>query len=120
MNYREYIRRPDQQIFRGLTGGRHDLTYTLITYEFAVSRAHNIGGQDFATTRFNGGPISQPSILINLGTSNPYQPQFPLVGNVNIFDPTPDVRSSDTIPNYASTQLNFVGAACFARRYSPH
>src|SRR6202165_2478169 len=36
MNYREYIRRPDQQIFSGLTGGRHDLTSTLITYEFAV------------------------------------------------------------------------------------
>src|SRR5260370_42111994 len=107
MNYREYIRRPDQQIFRGLTGGRHDLTYTLITYEFAVSRAHNIGGQDFATTRFNGGPISQPSLQINLDTSKPYKTQFPVAGNVNIFDPTQYLISSYTVPNYASTQPNF-------------
>jgi TonB-dependent receptor len=120
MQYREYIRRPDQQIYSGMTGGRHDLTSNLITYEFAVSRAHNIGGQDFATTRFNGGPISQPSIQINLDTSNPYEPKFPVVGNVNIFDPTQYVVSSYTIPNYASTQLNFEGAASYARRYSTH
>jgi TonB-dependent receptor len=120
MQYREYIRRPDQQIYSGMTGGRHDLTSNLITYEFAVSRAHNIGGQDFATTRFNGGPISQPSIQINLDTSNPYEPKFPVVGNVNIYDPTQYVVSSYTIPNYASTQLNFEGAASYARRYSTH
>jgi TonB-dependent receptor len=120
MQYREYIRRPDQQIYSGMTGGRHDLTSNLITYEFAVSRAHNIGGQDFATTRFNGGPVSQPSIQINLDTSNPYEPKFPVVGNVNIFDPTQYAVSSYTIPNYASTQLNFEGAASYARRYSTH
>src|ERR1700730_9044868 len=120
MQYRQYIRRPDQQIYSGMTGGRHDLTSNLITYEFAVSRAHNIGGQDFATTRFNGGPISQPSIQINLDTSNPYEPKFPVAGNVNIYDPTQYVVSSYTIPNYASTQLNFEGAASYARRYSAH
>src|SRR6202140_5599497 len=32
LNYRESIRRPDQQIFSGLTGGMHGLTSTLITY----------------------------------------------------------------------------------------
>ncbi|MCU1302766.1 MAG: TonB-dependent receptor [Candidatus Sulfotelmatobacter sp.] len=120
MQYRQYIRRPDQQIYSGMTGGRHDLTSNLITYEFAVSRSHNIGGQDFGTTRFNGGPISQPGIQINLDTTNPYEPKFPVVGNVNIFDPTQYVASSYTIPNYASSQLNFEGAASYARRYSTH
>jgi TonB-dependent receptor len=120
MNYREYIRRPDQQIFSGMTGGRHDLTSNLFVYEFSVSRAHNIGGQDFATTNFNGGPISQPGIQINLDMNNPYEPKFPVVGNVNIFDPTKYVVSSYTVPNYASTQLNFQGAASYARRYSTH
>src|ERR1700730_18167503 len=120
MQYRQYIRRPDQQIYSGMTGGRHDLTSHLITYEFAVSRAHNIGGQDFPTTRFNGGPISQPSIQINLDTSNPYEPKFPVVGNVNIYGPNQYLVSSYTIPNYASTQLNFEGAASYARRYSAH
>jgi hypothetical protein len=43
-----------------------------------------------------------------------------VVGNVNIYDPTQYVVSSYTIPNYASTQLNFEGAASYARRYSTH
>jgi TonB-dependent receptor len=120
MKYREYIRRPDQQVFSGMTGGRHDMTSNLVTYSFAVSRSHNIGGQDFATTNFNGGPISQPGLQINLDTSNPYEPKFPVVGNVNIYDPTQYVVSSYLIPNYASTQLNFEGAASYARRYSTH
>jgi TonB-dependent receptor len=120
MNYREYIRRPDQQIFSGLTGGRHDLTSTLITYEFAVSRAHNIGGQDFPTAKFNGGPISQPSINFGLNTSNPYEPQFPVQDGTNIYDATKYSLSSYTVPNYRSTQLNFQGAASLGRRYSVH
>jgi TonB-dependent receptor len=121
MNYRHYIRRPDQQIYSGMTGGRHDLTSNLFTYEFAVSRAHNIGGQDFGTTRFQWQPpAGQPGIQINLDTSNPYEPKFPVVGNVNIYDPTQYTVSSYTIPNYASTQLNFEGAASYARRYSTH
>src|SRR6266852_6065011 len=52
--YRHYIRRPDQQVYSFLTGARHDLSSTLITYEFAGSRSHNIGGQDFQTSNFNG------------------------------------------------------------------
>src|SRR5258708_20915529 len=103
-----------------MTGGRHDLTSNLFTYAFAVSRAHNIGGQDFATTRFNGGPISQPSLQINLDTSNPYEPKFPVAGHVNIYAPHKYLVSSYTVPNYASTQLNFEGAASYARRYSTH
>jgi TonB-dependent receptor len=120
MKYREYIRRPDQQVFSGTMGGRHDMTSNLVTYAFAVSRSHNIGGQDFATTNFNGGAISQPGLQINLDTSNPYEPKFPIVGNVNIYDPTQYVVSSYLIPNYASTQLNFEGATSYARRYCTH
>ena len=52
--YREYIRRPDQQVFSFLTGARHELSKDLITYDFAVSRGHNIGGQDFPTIYFSG------------------------------------------------------------------
>ncbi|MDP9159369.1 MAG: TonB-dependent receptor [Acidobacteriota bacterium] len=120
MNYRQYVRRPDQQIFSGLTGGRQDLTSTLISYEFAVSRAHNIGGQDFATTKFNGGQISQTGVQFGLDTSNPYEPKFPVQNGVNIFDPTQYFLSSYVVPHYASTQLNFQGAASAARRYSTH
>ena len=118
MNYRHYVRRPDQQIFSGLTGGRHDLSSTLITYEFAVSRAHNIGGQDFATTKFNGGPISQPSINFGLNIKNSQEPQFPVLDGTNIYDATKYSLSSYTIPQYHSTQLNYQGAASLGRRYS--
>ncbi|HKV79142.1 MAG TPA: TonB-dependent receptor [Candidatus Sulfotelmatobacter sp.] len=118
MQYREYIRRPDQQIFSALAGGRHDLTSNLFTYEFSVSRAHNIGGQDFQTARFNGGPISQGGIAFGLDTTNGYEPKFPVLNGVNIFDPTQYNLSSYNVPNYASTQLNFQGAASYQRRYS--
>ncbi len=57
-NYRHYIRRPDQQVFSILAGARHDLSSTLIVYEFAGSRSHNIGGQDFPTTNFSGAAAS--------------------------------------------------------------
>jgi TonB-dependent receptor len=120
MNYRHYIRRPDQQIFSGLTGGRHDLSSSLITYEFAVSRAHNIGGQDFATTKFNGGPISQHAIDFGLDTSHLDEPKFPVLDGTNIYDPTKYSLSSYVVPNYSSTQLNLQGAASFAKRYSTH
>src|ERR1700674_219622 len=117
MKYRHYVRRPDQQIFSALTGARHDLTSTLVTYEFSVSRAHNIGGQDFATTNFT---IAPSNVDFGLNTSTPYEPKFSVLNNVNIYDPTQYLMSSYSIPNYASTQLNFQGAASAARRYSAH
>ena len=126
MKYREYIRRPDQQIFSGLTGGRHDLTSTLITYEFAVSRAHNIGGQDFSTANFAGpapsfdsagNPIA-PGVDFAANSSRLYKPQFPVLDGTNIYDPNSYSLSSYSVPNYRSTQLNFQGAAALGRRYS--
>ena len=117
MQYREYIRRPDQQIFSGMVGGRHDLTSNLFTYEFAVSRSHNIGGQDFATAKFNGGPISQGGIQFGLDSSNGYEPKFPVLNGVNIYDPTQYQLNYYIVPNYRSTQLNFQGATSYQRRY---
>jgi len=117
MQYREYIRRPDQQIFSGMVGGRHDLTSNLFTYEFAVSRSHNIGGQDFATAKFNGGPISQGGISFGLDTTNGYEPKFPVLNGVNLYDPTQYNLNYYIVPNYRSTQLNFQGATSYQRRY---
>jgi TonB-dependent receptor len=112
--YRHYIRRPDQQIFSVLTGARHDLTSTLITYEFAVSRSHNIGGQDFPTTNYNG-----PSgVTYGLSLSDPYRPKLSPLDGTNILDPTLYSISHTVLPMYHSTQLNFQGAASLARRYS--
>jgi TonB-dependent receptor len=113
MTFRHYIRRPDQQIFSVLTGARHDLTSTLITYEFAVSRAHNITGQDFPTTNFNG-----PAVDLGLDLSDPYRPQFKVLDGTNIYDPKLYSIANTVAPYYHSTQLNFQGAASLARRYT--
>jgi TonB-dependent receptor len=113
MQYREYIRRPDQQIYSFLTGARHDLSSTLITYEFAVSRSHVIGG--FPTTSFNNAPSN---IRFSLDTTDPYRPKFTPLDGVNIFDPT--AYSISEVQNVVSqtSQLNIQGAASLARRYN--
>ena len=112
MQYREYIRRPDQQIFSVSTGVRHDLSSTLITYEFAVSRGHQIGG--FPTTYFNG----PSNVQFNLDTSDPYRPKFLVVNGAPIFQ-AQDYSISQVVPVHLhTTQLNFQGAASLARRYA--
>jgi TonB-dependent receptor len=113
MQYRHYIRRPDQQVFSFLTGARHDLSSMLIHYEFAVSRGHNIGGQDFPTTNFNG-----PSVALALNQSDPYVPRFNVTDGTNIFDPTQYSLANSSHNFYHATQLNFQGSASAARRYT--
>lgn len=112
MQYREYIRRPDQQIFSVSTGARHDLRSTFITYEFAVSRSHVIGG--FPTTYFSG----PQNVQMTLDTSNPYRPKFSVINGVNIFDATAHTISQAEPIHLHTGQLNFQGAASVGRRYT--
>jgi TonB-dependent receptor len=114
--YRHYVRRPDQQLYSFLSGGRHDLSSTLITYEFAGSRSHNIGGQDFATTNFNG----NPSVDLAVDESHRDKPKFIALDGSNLFDPTQYTLARSSFTNYIAQQLNFQGAAAVARRYSTH
>jgi TonB-dependent receptor len=114
--YRHYIRRPDQQVFSILTGARHDFGSNLITYEFAGSRSHNIGGQDFPTTNFNG----NQSVDLALDKSNPRRPKFNALDATNLYDPTQYTVTKTIFPRYHATQVNFQGAASWARRYSVH
>jgi len=113
--YRHYIRRPDQQVFSILTGARHDLSSMLITYEFAGSRSHNIGGQDFPTTNFSGA-----SADLALDQSNPFRPKFVAQDNSSIYDPAQYTVTNTIFPTYHATQVNYQGAASLARRYSVH
>jgi TonB-dependent receptor len=115
MQYRQYIRRPDQQIYSFSTGARHDLASTLITYDFAVSRSHQIGG--FPTTYFDGTGSLQ-NVKFNLDTTDPYRPRFSVQNGVNIFDPTAYSISQALLVDLRTTQLNFEGAASLARRYT--
>jgi TonB-dependent receptor len=111
MQYREYIRRPDQQIYSFSTGARHDLTSTLITYEFSISRSHQIGG--FPTTYFNG----PASVDLGLNNTNPRRPQFAALDGTNIFDATAYSVEQVLEPQVHMNQLNFQGALTAARRY---
>jgi TonB-dependent receptor len=114
--YRHYVRRPDQQLYSILIGARHDFGANLITYEFAGSRGHNIGGQDFTTTNFNG----NSSVDLALNTSDPLRPKFVALDGTNIYDPTQYTVSKTSLDSYIATTLNFQGAATYARRYSVH
>jgi TonB-dependent receptor len=113
--YRHYIRRPDQQVYSFLTGARHDLSSTLIVYEFAGSRSHNIGGQDFPTTNFSGN-----SADLALNQSNPYRPKFVALDGSSLYDATQYGVTNTIFPTYHATQVNFQGAASVARRYNLH
>jgi TonB-dependent receptor len=115
-NYRHYVRRPDQQVYSFLTGARHDLSSTLIVYEFAASRSHNIGGQDFATTNFSG----NPSVDLALSLKDPLRPKLTALDGSSLYDATQYVISNSSITSYIAQQLNFQGAASVARRYNAH
>lgn len=112
--YRHYIRRPDQQIYSFLTGVRHDLPSNVIIYEFAASRSHNIGGQDFPTTNFSG----PSNVAFSQDLSNPYRPRFNALNGVNGFDPSQYSVSSTDSTHYHATQLNFQGEASLAHNYT--
>jgi TonB-dependent receptor len=112
--YRHYIRRPDQQIFSILTGLDQTWSSAHLALEFAGGRSHQIGGQDFATTNFNG-----PSgVQFNVDTKDPYRPQFNVQNNINVLDPTQYTMSQVLIPKQHSTQLNFQGGAAFTKLYN--
>jgi TonB-dependent receptor len=129
-NYRHYVRRPDQQLYSFLTGARHDFSSNLITLEFAGSRSHNIGGQDFATTNFNGaaagydatGHLVPGSNGADLAVSlaNPFRPKFNALDNTNLFDPTQYLLANTSFTQYIAQQLNFQGAASLSHSYSAH
>jgi TonB-dependent receptor len=112
--YRHYIRRPDQQIFSFLVGASQSLTNNLITYNFAVSRGHNIGGQDFPTTYFSG--PSSVSFVQSLSDTN--RPKFIATDGTNGYDTTQyTVNESDT-GIYHATQLNIQGSVDLAHNYT--
>ena len=113
MQYRHYIRRPDQQIFSVSTGARHDLASTLVTYEFAVSRSHQYGG--FPTTYFNSGPSN---VAFNVDTTDPFRPRYSVTNGVPIFRPQDYMLTQTEFINAHTAQLSLQGAGSWARRYT--
>ena len=112
--YREYIRRPDQQIFSVLTGARHELPKDLITYDVAVSRGHNIGGQLFPTIYFTG----PQNVTFREDQSNPYRPHLEATDGTNGFDASQYGVSEYAAYRYHATQLNVQGSATLAHNYT--
>lgn len=112
--YRHYIRRPDQQVFSFLAGASQALSKDLITYNFAVSRGHNISGQNFPTTYFSG----PSAVTFSEDLSNPYRPKLYSTDDTNGFDATQyTVNESDT-GSYHATQVNIQGSVSLAHNYT--
>ena len=121
--YRHNIRRPDQQVFSFLAGARHELSKDVITYDFAASRGHNIGGQAFPTTYFSGGPNTSGANDLSAVTfvadqSDPYRPKLKAVDGTNGFDPGSYTVSSSVNYQYHATQVNYQGSASLAHNYT--
>jgi TonB-dependent receptor len=113
--YRQYIRRPDQQVLSFLSGARHDLSKDVLIYDFAVSRGHNIGGQDFPTTNFTG---LNTAVTFAENIGDPYRPHIYATDGTNGFDPTQYTVTRSAIGSYHATQLNIQGSASLAHNYS--
>jgi TonB-dependent receptor len=113
--YRHYVRRPDQQLFSILTGVRQDFGSNLIVYEFAGSRGHNIGGQDFPTTNFHG----SSNVPLNLDLSDPVRPKFTSTDPTqSLFDATQYSVNNTTYTRYHATQLNYQGDVSLAHNFT--
>ncbi len=113
-HYREYVRRPDQQVFSVLTGARHELPKDVITYEAAVSRGHNIGGQSFPTIYFSG----PQNVTFVADQSNPYRPSLKAIDGANGFDAAGYGVNEATSYRYHATQVNVQGSATLAHNYT--
>jgi TonB-dependent receptor len=113
--YRHYIRRPDQQVLSFMVGSRHDLSKNVITYDFAVSRGHNIGGQDFPTTNFTG---LNTAVKFKEDLTDHYRPVIAATDGTNGFDPTQYTVTKSTLGIYHATQINMQGSAMLAHNYS--
>lgn len=112
--YRHYIRRPDQQIFSFLIGASHNLSKDVISYNFALSRGHNIGGQDFPSTYFSG----PTNVTFSESLANPNRPRLYATDGTNGFDPKLYTVNESDSGSYHATQLNIQGAANLAHSYT--
>lgn len=114
MQYREYDRKPDQGVYSIAAGASQAISSTVINYQFAISRGHNYGGQDFATTYFNG----PSNVQFGLNESNPYRPKLSPIDNTNVYDPAAYSIASTEIPYYRSWELDYQGQASLAQSYN--
>jgi TonB-dependent receptor len=114
MLFREYIRRPDQGVWSIATGGANVASASnVVGYQFAVSRGHNDGGQDFPTTNFTG----PQNITFALDESDPLRPILRPTDGTNIFDPSQYTVSATEVPSYQSAELDFEGSGALTHSY---
>jgi TonB-dependent receptor len=115
MAFSDVFRRPRQQIFNVSAGGTHTLGATLLSYEFAVSRATQTGG--FSSAAFDG----LQDVPFRVDTTNPFEPQFRPLDGRNIFDPNTYTMSRMTLSvDDHTAQLNLQGSVALTRQYSVH
>jgi TonB-dependent receptor len=114
MAFRHYIRRPDQGVYSIDMGANQVISSTVISYQFAISRGHNYGGQDFPTTNFSG----PTGVTFGLNESDPYRPKISPLDGTNIYDPTKYALTQTVLPNYRSAELDYQGRLALSHSYS--
>jgi TonB-dependent receptor len=114
MAYRQYIRRPDQGVYSIIAGANQAVSSWVFNYQLAVSRGHNYGGQDFATTNFTG----PANVQFALDESDPLRPKLSPIDGTNIYDPTAYSITKTEYPTYKSWELDYQGNASLSRTYS--
>jgi TonB-dependent receptor len=119
MSYNAQIRRPVEVIGSMAAGGRHDFHTAWLTWEVSASRSssedHGYSTAGFAPIDPNS-PLNNVQFLFN--DSNPNRPHFVVQNGVNIHDTTGYFLNSLDVGKSYSPQVNFQGAASFAKQYT--
>ena len=113
IDYRHYIRRPDQQIFSVTAGENLNIRQYALNYQFAVSRSRQNGGV-FPTTYFHG----PDNVNFGFDNSNPLAPRFPVLNNVNIYDPTAYTLYRTVSGDSRAKELDLEGSVSLIRSYT--
>jgi TonB-dependent receptor len=119
MSYGAQIRRPVEVIGSIAAGGRHDFRTTWLTWEVSTSRS---ASEDHGYSSASFAPVDPNSPLNNVqfgfNDSNPNRPKFIVQNGVNIYDRTGYFLQGLDVGKSYSPQVNFQGAASFAKQYT--
>ena len=112
MGFTHVWRRPEQRIFSVAAGARHDIGTTIIVYDLSLGQGRQIGG--FPRASFNG----PSNVQFGVDTSHPFTPQFPVLNNVNIFDPSAYVLDGYQTQNNHNYERDVTGSFSVIHQYN--
>jgi TonB-dependent receptor len=121
MGFADVYRKPEQQIFSVQTGARHIIRGAILTWGVALSQANFTGG--FAHAGFNGPGFDNQgnatdTVAFGVDTKDPFVPKFPVLNNVNIYDPSTYTFAGGNTENDGIFERDVVGDVSLSKQYS--